>query len=246
MFKITKSRIKREIQLLYPLPDPRRKEEFLRELPYPKASFAETAAVQIGYIHKWVWALSLLLVAGALAMGEYLAPGESYSNLWCMSGVMPLLAVLAVTETFRSSAYGMAELEMASKHSLPQILLIRMGVIGGVDFFLAVAGILFIVRQGTMGMLQAAVYLMAPWLCTCVLALQIEKYAKGGDTVWYCTACGCFLCIGSTISGQSGGVIYDGSKFYLWLIAFCALLVCFARQIWHIRHGAEEWNLYLI
>lgn len=245
MFKIAKSHIKREMQQLYPAPDPKRKEEFLWELPYPKASFAETAAVQIGYIHKWVWALSLLLVTGALAMGEYLAPGGSYGNLWCMSGVMPLLAVLAVTETFRSSAYGMAELEMASKHSLPQILLIRMGVIGSVDFFLAVAGILFIVRQGTMGMLRAAVYLIVPWLCACVLAFQIEKYAKGGDTVWYCTALGCFLCMGCVISGQSGGIIYDGSQFYLWMIAFCALLVCFARQIWHIRHGAEEWNLYL-
>ncbi len=245
MFKITESHIKREMKQLYPAPDPKRKEKFLRELPYPKASFAEMAAVQIGYIHKWVWALSLLLATGALAMGEYLAPGRNYGSLWCMSGAMPLLAVLAVTETFRSSAYGMAELEMASKHSLPQILLIRMGVIGSVDFFLAAAGILFIVRQGTMGMLRAAVYLMVPWLCTCVLAFQIEKHAKGGDTVWYCTACGCFLCMGCVISGQSGGIIYDRSKFYLWLVVFFALSICFARQIWHIRHGAEEWNLYL-
>lgn len=245
MLRVSKSRIKREMKQLYPVPEPKRKNDFLREFPYPRASFAETVAVQVGYIQKRIWVLSLLLVIGALAMGKYLGAGGSYENLWCMSGVMPFLAVLTVTETFRSSVYGMAELEMAAKHSLPQMLLIRMGVMGGVDFLLTTAGILFIVWEGTIGMLQTAVYLMVPWMCTCVLALQIEKYAKGRETVWYCAACGFFLCGGSVISGRSGEILYGDSKFYLWLISFCVLAVCFAKQIWHIWHETEEWNLYL-
>lgn len=246
MLKFSKSQIKKEMRQLYAAPSPQRKEEFLRDFPYPRTGWMETIAVQAGYIHKSIWVLSLLLVVGALMMGEHLSSGGSYAKIWCMSGVMPLLAVLAVTEAFRSSVYGMAELEMASKHNLPQILLIRMGVMGGVDFFLTVLGILLIVGREFLGLFRTAVYLVVPWLCTCILALQIEKYAKGRETIWYCAACGCLLCGGSMIGGQIRRIVYESGKFYLWIIALCVFAVCFTKQIWQLRNETEEWNLYFL
>ena len=65
-----KSQIKKEMLQLYPPPAPEKKEKFLRELPYPRTGPIETIAVQIGYIRKSVWFLSLLLIAAALAYGE--------------------------------------------------------------------------------------------------------------------------------------------------------------------------------
>lgn len=246
MLRILKTQMKKEMKGLYPAPVPQRKEEFLKEFSCSGMGWPEIIRVQVGYIHKSVWALSLLLVIGALVWGEHFHGGGSYDVLWCMSGVMPLLAVLVVTETFRSGIYGMAELEMTARHNLPQILLIRMGAIGGAEFFLTVLGIPFVVRQGTLGVFRTAVYLMVPWLCTCVLTLQIEKYVKGRETVWYCAACGFFLWGAGIMSGEIREMIYANGKFYLWIMAFCVFAAFFAKQIWQIRHRTEEWNLYFV
>ncbi|EOS26829.1 hypothetical protein C806_00420 [Lachnospiraceae bacterium 3-1] len=242
MLRFSKLQMKREMKRLYPAPNPQRKEEFLREFPYFRASCMEIIRNQIGYIQKSIWIFSLLLVIGGVAVGDYLDTGSNYDKIWCMSGIMPLLAVLAVTETFRSSVYGMTELEMACKHNLSQVLLIRMGVLGGVDFLLMVFGVLWIVGQGTIGMVQAAVYLMVPWLSACIVAFQIEKYTRGRETVWYCTAWGCFLWGVHGIGSKLREMVYGEEKFYLWFIAFCICIVFFAKQIWQIYQETEEWR----
>ncbi|MCI9136161.1 MAG: hypothetical protein HFH48_01125 [Lachnospiraceae bacterium] len=239
--------MKKEMKQLYQAPLPEKKEEFLREFPYPRAGWRETIAVQLSYVRKSVWFASLLSAVSALLLGEKLLwDGTDYDLLWSLSAVMPVLAVLVVTEAFRSGTYGMAELEMAAKHNLSQVLLIRMGAIGTVDFFLIIAGILFVSQSGTVGMLRAAVYLLVPYLCTCVLTLQIEKGRNGRETTWYCGVCGCSICGVSILSRGVQEIIYDRGKFYLWMIVFFVLTLFLIRQIWQIRHKMEEWkwNLY--
>ena len=160
---------------------------------------------------------------------------------------MPILAVLVVTETFRSSVYGMAEMEMAAKHYLPQVLLIRMGIIGTVDFLLILLGIPFVVKEGTVGIFRTLVYLLAPYLCTCALSLQIQKCQRGRDTLWSCICCGLLVSGMNLISRIIQDKIYDIGIFYLWICGLL-LLVCFLyRQMKQILHGMEEWewNLYL-
>lgn len=243
MSNVSKSQIKKEMRQLYPAPAPQRKGEFLRELSYPKSGPLETIAVQIGYIRKFVWILSLLLVAAALAFGNgYWQSAEDYGVLWCVSAVMPLLAALAVTETFRSGVYGMAELEMSAKHNLQQILLIRMGAIGGADFLLIISALPFLVRYERISIFRGAVYLMTPWLCTCALAFQIEKYAKGRDGVWYCCALGLFFCGIGLAAGNFQETVHGNGAFYVWLIVFFAFAAILAKQIWQICHEAENWS----
>lgn len=239
--------MKKEMKQLYQAPLPEKKEDFLREFPYPRAGWREIITVQVSYVRKSVWLASLLLAVSALILGErFLQNSSDYDLLWILSAVMPVLAVLVVTESFRSGTYQMAELEMTAKHNLSQVLLIRMGAIGGVDFLLIIVGILFVSQKGAVGMLRAAVYLLVPYLCTCVLTLQIEKGRNGRETAWYCGACGCSICGVSILSRGVQGIIYDRGKFYLWMIVFFVLAFFLVRQIWQIRHKMEEWkwNLY--
>lgn len=238
-----KSQIKKEMLQLYPPPAPEKKEKFLRELPYPRTGPIETIAVQIGYIRKSVWFLSLLLIAAALAYGENNWQNfEDYGMLWRFSAVTPLLAVLAVTETFRSGAYGMAELEMAAKHNLQQVLLIRMGAVSGADFLLILSVLPFLAKKEQISLFRGAVYLTVPWLCTCVLAFQIEKYAKGRDGIWYCCTLGLFFAGVSLMAGRFRETVYGDGKFYLWLLAFLIFALLLAKQIWQICHRIEKWN----
>jgi len=240
------SQLKRELKGVYPAPAPEKKEEFLKGLPFPGTSPVEILAVQIGYIRKSVWLLSLLLVIAASWAGEYLLQGNSQEKLWFLSGVMPLLAVLTVTETFRSSAYGMAELEMTTRHNLPRILLIRMGALGAGNLLMIISGLLPVVRQGTLSLFRGTVYLTAPWICTCVLALQIEKYVKGRESIWYCCVCGCFLWGISLPGGKLREIVYDEEKFYLWITVLSVSAVCLAGQLRQIRHEEESWKQNLI
>ena len=52
MLRFSKLQMKREMKRLYPAPNPQRKEEFLREFPYFRASCMEIIRNQIGYIQK--------------------------------------------------------------------------------------------------------------------------------------------------------------------------------------------------
>ncbi len=245
MSKYSMSQLKRELKGVYPAPAPEKKEEFLKGLPFPGTSPVEILAVQIGYIRKSVWLLSLLLVIAASWAGEYLLQGNSQEKLWFLSGVMPLLAVFVVTETFRSGTYGMAELEMAARYNLPGILLIRMGALGGGNLLMIIPGLLFLVRQENSSLLRGAVYLLVPWTCTCVLALQIEKYVRGRESMWYCCSCGCFLCGFMLLCRE---IYFDSEKFYLWPIVLSAAVIFLIRQIYQIRHETEVWkqNLYSV
>lgn len=239
----SKSQIKKGLGQLYPVAPPQRKEEFLRELSFPKTSSMETIVVQVGYIRKSVWILSLLLMAAALVLGKSCwKDSRDGGMLCCFSAIMPLLAVLAVTESFRSGAYGMAELEMAAKHNLQQVLLIRMGAISGGDFLLMMLVLPFLAGAERINVFRGAVYLMVPWLCTCVLALQIQKYVKGRDGIWCCCALGAFICGISFVAGIFREIVYGSGKFYIWVIAFFVFAVVLAKQIWQICHEIESWN----
>ena len=243
-----KCRLKAELKKSFEPPEPLRKQDFLRNFNYPKASPLEVFTVQAGYIPKYVWIVSVFPILLFLLL-EYLAEfrAGSYDIIWYLSAFMPILAVLSVTETFRSEVYGMAELEMTAKYNLLQILLMRMGILGTLDLLLVFAVIPLVIRWGDVNFLQAAVYLLVPWECTCLLAFQVEKHRKEKGTILGNILCGVFVCMIEIFLGNHGEVAYDGKRFPIWIIVFFGLSVYLARQIWRIWQEMEElkWNLYL-
>ena len=88
--KVSKRQIKKELRQLYLAPAPEGKGEFLKNFFAPRASLPETIAVQIGYIHKSAWILSVLIVAMALFHGNYFQQEDKYGMLWSLSAAMPL------------------------------------------------------------------------------------------------------------------------------------------------------------
>lgn len=243
-----KYRLKAELKKSFEPPKPLRKEEFLRNLNYPKARAFEVLKVQADYIPKYVWIISVLPVFLIFLMeGSPRYSDDRYFLVGCLSAFMPILAVVAVSESFRSGVYGMAELEMAAKYNLPQILLMRMGILGGLDLCLVFAAICFVVRTGEMDIIQASVYLLVPWECTCLLAFQMQKYRKGKEMIWCNILCGFFVCMAEMLFSYHRTVAYDIKKLPLWALVFCILSALLARQIWRIRQETEDWkwNLYL-
>ncbi len=240
--------LKKQLKELYSVPEPVGKDSFLKKLNYPKSTFREFLLTQAGYIYKYVWILSAVLVFFAAAAGAHVVNrGIAFPVLWCVSSVMPVLALILVLETFRSERHGMDELEQASKHNLPEVLLVRMGVIAVTDIILIGAVVPVIIRYDGMSFFRVAVYLLVPYLFTCFLTLCIQRRKKGKETVWYGVLVSVFTGGSNLTSYFIGGLMYEEKRFFFWLLAFILLGAASARQIKKIRKNREEygWNLYL-
>lgn len=251
--------LKKELKQLYQFPGPERKQEFIRTLNYPKTTWRQFVITQTGYVHKAVWILSLLLVLLAVMAGNRIVQKETaqeYELLWFLSAVMPILAVMLVLETFRSGIYEMEELELSCRHNLPQVLLVRMGVIAAVDFLLIclVIPVLLTVffkqemlaGNGIAGYLRTTVYLLVPYLLTCALTFLMVERKSGRETVWYGMAAGFLVCGISVISRLFAELIYQKERFYIWMLAFLFLTVLIGKQVRNIRKGYELKAMQLV
>ncbi len=239
--------LKKDLKESFAAPEPLGKKQFLGNLNYPKASPLEVLRVQAEYIPKFVWVLSVTPIFLILLLQCLAAASVGGKDLiWYLSAFMPILAVLAVTGTFRSGAYGMAELELASKYNLPQILLMRMGILGLLDLSIVLAAVFLIVSMGEMTVLHTALYLLVPWESTCLLTFQVEKHRKGRETIWCNILCGFFVSM-SEIILKNREFASCLENVYLWLAAFCVLSFLLARQVYRICLDKEawSWNMYM-
>lgn len=247
--KISRRKLKKEMRKLYPILPLEGKDAFLHGLPYPKATRFEVFRAQIGYIPKYVWLFSLLLVAAALLVGEYSMWDDlDFGILWSVSAVVPVLAVQLVTETFRSNTYGMAEIEMAAKYNLPQVLLIRMAAIGTADLVLVLLCTPLAAQKAGTGFWRTAIYLLVPWLCTCTLCLQVQKYRKGRETLWHSILCAGAVCIAGICAIGYWEAVYAYERFSVWIFVFLVLTIFLIKQVWCIWHEPQAWktNVYLL
>ena len=239
---------KKQLKELYQAPKPQRKAVFLQELNYPKATKREFIMVQAGYIRKRIWTLSLVLILAAVLAGEWMQGNvRLFPVLWSVSAVMPILALILVLETFRSEMYDMEELEQSTRHNLPEVLLVRMGIMGGVDLLLITAAVPMIVWHDGLSFLRTTVYLLVPYLLTCFLALYIQRWKRGRGAVWYYILTGIFISGIELLSPVMKDLVYKEKQFSRWVIALCLLGIAIVVQIRKIKKDREEyqWNLYL-
>ena len=89
-------------------------------------------SLQVGYLEKWFWILSLLLFVGGYAY-TVLASINPYKTVLVLA---PLPFVLGVLEMLRSVDSGMVEMELTSKFSFPQIVMARFVLIGSFNIVL--------------------------------------------------------------------------------------------------------------
>ena len=107
-------------------PAPERKAAFLKQHRRRELGRWELAAVQAGYIRRWVWGLSLGVFGAIL----WAAARPYAAGLLCAAALTPFLALLAVAESGRARFYQMEELELACRMSRASVLLARMLALG--------------------------------------------------------------------------------------------------------------------
>lgn len=205
-------RLQQELKHVFEAPEPLRKRAFLRALEQPAMSTPAFVAAQLGYIRRWVWALSALIFAVCATAALWL-PAQM---LWVVSAFVPLLSLTAVTESGRSVQYEMAELEMATRFSLRSVILARMGILG-LENLALLAGLLpaGVCRLG-FGVAQAGVYLLLPYLLTAFAGLWAVRRLRGRESVYCCAGIAACVSVLSAALQGSAPQLFERSALVWW------------------------------
>lgn len=214
--------LKQELKQAFaaPLPDPREKARFLKTLPQPPIPMWQFLLIQITYLRKRVLILSLLFLLPVLTDARHMDP----DMLWTISALIPFLALLAVTESTRSTVYGMQEFELSTRFSLKSVMLARMSVLGLLDAFVLCCLIPFYAAGSKLSLLQTGLYLLVPYLLTVNGSLWISRRFHSREALY-----GCF-CIAAVISMAGCAIhlladfIYHFSHMQWWLLFAVVLL----------------------
>ena len=236
-----KNKLKTELQSAFNPPQSNKKDSFIRNFNYPKASYYDFLLYQIGYIRKRVWCASVLLLVGAwLALKTVDSNSFTYEVLWELSSILPFIALLAVTEILSSTSFNMAELEMTTRFSLGNILLTRMCILGIANLFVFLIILAAMSFKVEYSFFRLGVYLLLPYLLTCFGSLLILNKSASKETVYYCAGVSCSVSILNILVANSKTIIYSDNFVYLW-VAISIQGVKFIKKTEEL-----QWNLLLI
>ncbi len=239
------NQLKRSIQKAFaaPEPDQQEKAKFLRKLPQPQISMVRFIFVQASYVRKLSWALSGLILLLAL----FCACNISEDTLWVVSAFVPLLGLLAVTESTRSMTYGMSEFEMSTRFSLKSVVLARMSILGLINLFI-IAFLIPLCRIGNnFSLLQTGMYLTVPYLLTVNFSLWIARRVNGKETVYGCMGIAVVVSGINTVLHFVTDLVYQEIYISWWIVLSIFLLIGMAYEIHCTIKRTEEytWNLSL-
>ncbi len=234
-------KLKQGIKQNFIAPPPQRKDEFFSNLAYPKASFCEVLFAQIGFIRKRVWfAFALLLVMAFKSVNDFLLPEDAIPII---SAMLPIFSLVAITEIYKSTAYNMAEMELACKYNLSKITLMRLSILGILGIILLFIYVL-IASDNDFGLIRNLVYLAVPYLLSSNISLFVIAKFKNKDTVYVC----CTLCLGISagmiLLQNTYKFIYSVDYVAIWSISFILLIALLGVNLVIFRKSQEElpWN----
>ncbi|MCM1145179.1 MAG: hypothetical protein NC318_14195 [Blautia sp.] len=222
-------------------PMPVKKEEFLRGIQMPPISSFAFVCSQAAYIHKWIWALSIMIFSIALIGAEFLEK----NMLWHISSFMPLLALTIITESGRSETFGMAEFELSARFSLKSVVLARLGILGIANLILICMLVPLAIRNSETTILQTGIYLICPYLLTVFLGLWVVRKTRGKETIYLCTGIAASVSFGNMILYPFFPFIFGEHLFIWWVAASVILGIGVANQCYQVIKQTEElaWNL---
>lgn len=195
-----KTLLTRTLRRLYTVPAPERKAEFFLSAGYratadetlysPRISWPGFLRIQMHYIRKWNWILSVFIFAAAILLTWQTADTQErlqeLSAPVILSACIPFLALAMIAEAGRSARFGMEELELSARFSLQAVLCARLGILGGENLLLLAALIPFGSHFWETNLSMTAACILLPYLLTCTLTLPAVRKLRGRDCTILC------------------------------------------------------------
>jgi hypothetical protein len=239
------------LQSAFEAPPAAGKERFIKTLRYPKTTYPDFVVSQFAYIRKRVWALfaALVLLGWAAAFWSPLRMNWSAETgqIWVVAAILPFLALLTITEIYRSAFCRMAELETSCRFTLSQIIMARIGILGGGNVMVLALFLVFASHVSPYGLLQLICYLAVPYFITCSLCLWILNRLRGRESLYGCAVAACLVCATNMILSNSVELLYSDAYLRYWLVLSAAAILFIGMQIHKLRKQTEDrtWHLLL-
>ena len=221
-------------------PPPTRKVAFLKQHRRQELGRWELIALQIRYIRWWVWLLSLA-VSGFILMTATLSVE---STPWYIAALPPFLALLVITENGRTQLYQMEELKLACRMSRQSIILARMVALG--LFHLMLFGLLtpLLAVWSTVGVAQAGVYLLTPYLLTAALGMELTRRIHGREGMLACGIAAVAISVSGPLAVNIRPALYQPENLIWWEATLAAaIIVAVAEFALNVKKMGElQWN----
>lgn len=180
--------------------------------------------IQFSYISVWSWVAAILLLGIAVNLSCFYWQGLFSSAV----AMMPLLALTFISESTRSSVYGMEELEMSSRFSLKSVLLARMAVVGAEDVFLALVLARIVGDEyGSMAVqgsyMRTVLYLFVPYLLSVFGSLWIVRNFAVKEGLYACAGLALAVSAAAFVSTKNLWWIYQEKYLSAWLMVTVVL-----------------------
>lgn len=229
-------RLKEELKVYFDAPKPMKKRTFLRRFQDRKMSLFSLTFMQIKYISKWIWIVSVLFCVTVYMLLNVL--GIKYVSqllTW-----IPFLVVLSITESIRSYRYGMEELEFSARFSLKSIVMARMLILGVGNLLTLM--IMIQMLHGRLGI--HAVHVFTPYFMTTGGCLYLVRTIRGNESTFLCFTLAIVVCVVQILLPWKLKGCYLPDYLFLWTIV-CVIGVCITvKESYRTIRMAEElvWN----
>lgn len=238
-----KIKLKKELRKALEAPAPRSKKQFLKQLCYPKITYREFLIGQLRYIRKRVWCSCALSVWIVWNITQYFWMDEK--KIWIISACLPFLALISITELYRSSACHMAELEESCRFGLPQLAMARMSILGAANSAALLLVLILTLQVSDYGLVRTTLYMMVPYLLVCTICLWIMNAAPDFQSVFICGTAAGLVSAGGVIGEHMSKILYSGHYLYGWITLFTGCVLVSSVQIYQFRKKMRDriWNL---
>ena len=239
--------LKSELQKAFtvPGPDPVRRQEFLKQMKVRtgevRAGKGAFIRSQAGYIRKRVWFMSLLLFS--LMMAGLFQSGLGREQLSMLFAMIPFVALFCILELARSMSHGMAELELGCLHTLGEVVLVRMGILGGFHglFFLAGIGVLH--RSTGCSFMALAFSVLTPFLITCFGSLFLLNRFRIRDVMPVCAGVASTVSMLTLFAAVNGIDPWEGNPFPGFVFVLALLIGLGMENMKFLKRMEElQWN----
>ena len=239
--------LKNQIKTAFFPPPAEKKAGFLKDLPYPKSSLKNFLAMQLRYIRKRVWLTYGFVLLSGLVAG-FLWPSLGWianetQFVWVISALLPVVTLSTIGELYRADFFQMAELEMSCKYNLSQIIMAKLTIFGLCNVVILPILIGLCYYRSSFGLLQVVLYLIVPYLLSCVGSMMILRRWRSKEGIYSCAVLTFFIGVFPFIVKK---VAYEPEQVPMWIGACLLCLGCMAVQVKNnIKEHQEavQWNL---
>lgn len=238
---VKKSSMINKLQENTPLPDPARKDLFLRSCR-KKAKPAQTNIMsmirtQFSYISLPVWGMSIAALLITLL--------GAHSNRDIIPGIsvfMPFVSGAAVFETFRSNWHGMAEIESVTLFSIRGAFFAKIVCIGSIHILLILLLSLIITPNSPYSFSSSGIMITIPYLISAAASLKAERSSFGRKSPLVCLIISA-LTSGLVLAVYEKKIYFTGMSQQILNLLFVTLIILLIYEIRKTFNWEEYiWN----